>query len=47
MIEHWIGNNGPGQVQATVSSRDGSESYVVNLQYGEGQYHVTNVQPNS
>lgn len=42
LIEHWIGNNGPGRVVATVSSRDQTEKYEVYLQYGDGSWHVTN-----
>lgn len=41
LIEHWVGNDGPGRVVATVSSRDQSENYEVYLQYGNGSWHVT------
>lgn len=41
LIEWWIGNNGPGRVEATVSSRDESEVYRVYLQHGDGSWHVT------
>lgn len=44
MIEWWVGNNGPGRVEATVSSSDRSQIYRVLLQYGEGSWHVTNVE---
>lgn len=42
LIENWIGNNGPGRVTADVYSPDKSEVYRVYLQYGEGEWHVTN-----
>lgn len=42
LIELWVGNNGPGRVEATVSSRDQSEIYKVYLQYGDGNWHVLN-----
>lgn len=41
LIEHWIGNNGPGRVTADVYSPDKSEIYRVYLQYGESDWHVT------
>lgn len=44
MIEWWIGNNGPGRVQATVSSADNTEHYRVDLQYGDGSWTATNVE---
>lgn len=44
LIEHWIGNNGPGRVVATVSDREQTERYEVYLQYGDGSWHVTNYQ---
>ncbi len=44
MYPVWIGNNGPGKVQATVSSQDNSKQFVVDLQFGEGTWHVTNVE---
>lgn len=40
LTEWWVGNNGPGRVSATVSSSDRSEIYQVNLQYGDGNWHV-------
>src|SRR5699024_3720107 len=42
LIEWWVGNEGPGRVEATVSSRDQSEIYQVYLQYGDGNWHVLN-----
>jgi len=42
LIEWWVGNDGPGRVEATVSSRDQSEIYQVYLQYGDGNWHVLN-----
>lgn len=42
LIEHWVGNNGPGRVVATVSNREQTEFYEVYLQYGDGNWHVTN-----
>lgn len=42
LIENWIGNNGPGRVTADVYSPDKSEVYRVYLQYGDGDWHVTN-----
>lgn len=42
LIEYWVGNNGPGRVSATVASPDQSEIYEVKLQYGDGDWHVTN-----
>ncbi len=42
LIEYWVGNNGPGRVSATVASPDQSEIYEVKLQYGDGEWHVTN-----
>lgn len=42
LIEWWVGNNGPGRVETTVSNSDQSEVYRVYLQYGEGNWHVTN-----
>lgn len=44
MYPVWIGNNGPGKVQATVSNKDNSKQFVVDLQFGEGAWHVTNVE---
>lgn len=44
MYPVWIGNNGPGKVQATVSNKDNSKQFVIDLQYGEGAWHVTNVE---
>lgn len=42
LIENWVGNNGPGRVVADVYSPDKSEVYRVYLQYGDGEWHVTN-----
>lgn len=42
LIEYWVGNNGPGRVSATVASSDKSEVYQLDLQYGDGNWHVTN-----
>lgn len=42
LIENWIGNNGPGRVTADVYSPDKSKVYRVYLQYGDGDWHVTN-----
>lgn len=42
LIESWVGNNGPGRVTADVHSPDQSEVYRVYLQYGDGEWHVTN-----
>lgn len=44
MIEWWVGNNGPGRVEATVSNSNHSEIYRVLLQYGDGSWHVTSVE---
>lgn len=44
MYAVWIGNNGPGKVQATVASTDNTQQYVVDLQFGEGAWHVTHVE---
>ncbi|HLR92674.1 MAG TPA: DUF1510 family protein [Atopostipes sp.] len=41
LIEWWVGNNGPGRVEATVSNREQSEIYQVYLQFGDGNWHVT------
>lgn len=41
LIEWWIGNDGPGRVTATVSNPDRSRIYRVYLQYGDGNWHVT------
>ena len=42
LIEWWIGNDGPGRVEATVSDRNQTEIYQVYLQYGDGNWHVLN-----
>lgn len=42
LVENWIGNNGPGRVTADVYSPDKSKVYRVYLQYGDGDWHVTN-----
>lgn len=44
MTTWWVGNDGPGRVQTTISDSDQSDVYTVYLQYGDGQWHVTNVQ---
>ena len=44
MITWWVGNDGPGRVFTIVSNSAQSDVYRVNLQYGEGQWHVTGVQ---
>ena len=44
MITWWVGNNGPGRVFTVVSNTAQTDVYRVNLQYGEGQWHVTGVQ---
>lgn len=41
LIEWRVENNGPGRVQATVTNRSQTETYRVDLQYGEGNWHVT------
>lgn len=41
LIELWVGNDGPGRVTADVASADQTEKYQVNLQYGDGKWHVT------
>ena len=40
LIENWIGNDGPGRVEATVTEASTGQQYVVYLQYGEGEWHV-------
>ena len=40
MIENWIGNDGPGRVEATVTEASTGQQYVVYLQYGEVEWHV-------
>lgn len=45
LIENWIGNDGPGRVEATVTQYSTGNQYVVYLQYGEGQWHVESVNP--
>lgn len=42
LIEWWVGNNGPGKVEATVSDSEKREIYKVYLQYGDGDWNVTN-----
>src|SRR5699024_9292924 len=42
LIEWWIGNDGTGRVEATVSDRNQTEIYQVYLQYGDGNWHVLN-----
>lgn len=42
LIEYWVGNNGPGRVSATVTNLDKSKVYELDLQYGDGDWHVTN-----
>lgn len=44
LTEYWVGNNGPGRVKATVANPDKSKIYEVELQYGDGNWHVTNYQ---
>lgn len=44
LIENWVGNDGPGRVVATVSSRDQTEHYEVYLQYGDGRWNVESYQ---
>ncbi len=44
LIELWVGNDGPGRVTADVASADQTEKYQVNLQYGDGKWHVTSYQ---
>lgn len=44
MTTWWVGNDGPGQVFTVVSDSNQSNVYRVSLQYGDGQWHVTNVQ---
>lgn len=41
LIEWWVGNNGPGRVEATISNPDQSIVYRVYLQYGDGNWFVT------
>lgn len=45
LIENWIGNDGPGRVEATVTQQSTGDQYVVYLQYGDGQWHVESVNP--
>lgn len=45
LTENWIGNDGPGRVEATVTDRETGQQYVVYLSYGEGQWHVESVNP--
>lgn len=45
LIENWIGNDGPGRVEATVTQASTGQQYVVYLQYGEGEWHVESVNP--
>lgn len=42
LIEWWVGNDGAGRVEATVSNREQTEIYQVHLQYGDGNWHVLN-----
>lgn len=44
MTTWWVGNDGPGRVQTTISDSSQDEVYTVYLQYGDGQWHVTNVE---
>lgn len=44
MITWRVGNNGPGRVFAIMSDRGQDNVYRVFLQYGEGQWHVTEVE---
>lgn len=41
MITWRVGNNGPGRVFAIMSDRGQNEVYRTFLQYGEGEWHVT------
>lgn len=41
LTEWWVGENGPGRVEATVTNPSQSEIYRVYLQYGDGNWHVT------
>lgn len=45
LTENWIGNDGPGRVEATVTDRSTGQQYVVYLSYGEGQWHVESMNP--
>lgn len=47
MITWWVGNNGPGRVETTISDSSQNEVYTVQLQYGDGEWHVTNVEEES
>lgn len=42
LIEWWVGNNGPGKVETTVSDSKKKEIYKVYLQYGDDDWNVTN-----
>ena len=42
LTEWWVGENGPGRVEATVTNPSQTEIYRVYLQYGDGNWHVTN-----
>jgi UPF0716 family protein affecting phage T7 exclusion len=44
MTTWWVGNDGPGRVFTVVSDSNQNDVYRVVLQYGEGQWHVINVQ---
>lgn len=44
-IENWIGNDGPGRVEATVTQASTGQQYIVYLSYGEGAWHVESVNP--
>ena len=44
MITWWVGNNGPGRAFTIVSDSGRNTVYRVELQYGEGSWHVTSAQ---
>ncbi|WP_423189249.1 DUF1510 family protein [Alkalibacterium sp. f15] len=44
MTTWWVGNNGLGRAFTVVSDSGRNNVYRVDLQYGEGEWHVTGVQ---
>lgn len=43
-ITWWVGNNGPGRAFTVISSQNQDDVYRVFLQFGEGEWHVTEVE---
>ncbi|EXJ22495.1 hypothetical protein ADIAL_2081 [Alkalibacterium sp. AK22] len=43
-ITWWVGNNGPGRAFTVISSQGQEDVYRVFLQFGEGEWHVTEVE---